>query len=94
MLIITHGIHNLQESEFEVRDYEGGQYTAVRVHPWHRHKDTAHEDRSVFVSVGHYTPDGSEAYEDECEPVWNIIVDRDEFVTGLLETFPELKRAE
>lgn len=87
-----------KEPQFEVRT---GQYSpgygfqAVKVHPWHRYKDTDFEDSKVFLSVGHYKANGEENYiEGEGEPVWNILVDREEFVEGLLRVFPELARSE
>lgn len=84
------------ESEFEIRDgyaEEEGFYQAVRIHPWHRTYYTGGKDSSVFVSVGNYTGDGVEDRRGDEEPVWNIIVNREDFVEGILETFPELKRA-
>lgn len=91
MLVIRHGFPK-GESGFEVRDPGEEGHRAVRVHPWIRYAGTNDEDRSVFVSVGNYNPDGSEDRIADEEPVWNIIVDRDEFVNGLLEVFPELTR--
>ena len=99
MLIITHGPHGLVgESAFEVRDEveetdDGrGYYSSVIVHPWHRYMRTEYESHQVFVSVGNYNADGTEYEEDEGEPVWSHIADREEFVQGLLAVFPELTR--
>lgn len=87
-----------EETYFEARevaDPKNGSYRAVIVHPWHRYKGSVDESFEVFVSVGHYNEDGTEQYvEGQCEPVWNIIVDREEFVEGLLASFPELTRKE
>lgn len=95
MLVVKHGVLK-DESEFHIRDYDGLEngYQAVTVHPWHRYKGTDYEHHAVFVSVGNYNSDGQEDYTGDGEPAWNIIVDREEFITGLLETFPELKRAD
>lgn len=86
------------ETYFEARDEadpKNGSYRAVIVHPWHRYKDSEDESFEVFVSVGFYNKDGTEQYvEGQCEPVWNIIVDRHVFVEGLLRSFPELTRKE
>lgn len=102
MLVIRERIihrGNDPEREFEARSYEieDGGYTAVRVHPWARYNQFREDyDREVFVSVGNYEADGSEwgGAGPNGEPVWNILVDREEFVQGLLETFPELRRAD
>lgn len=50
----------------------------VVVHPWDRNGD-----RSVYVEV-----------RDSENEFHNVIVDREEFVRGLLAVFPELARAE
>ena len=98
MLILSEmRVSNDPEPTFEVRDYHSGTqepYTAVKVHPWHRRKGQAHESYQVFVSVGNYLPDGTEERINDEEPVWNIIVDRNEFVAGLLHAFPELRMRE
>lgn len=92
-------ISNLTEGEpeFEIRDGSGeeyGQYRAVRVHPWSRRYLNGDPDRSVYVSVGNYDPDGTEQRDSNGgQSMWNIIVDREEFVLGILGAFPELKRA-
>ena len=92
MLIVRRRtITSQDKSQFEIQDHhdEGEGYTAVTVHPWHRYKGTGRESAAVYVSVGDYNGDGTE----QEGPVRNIIVDRQMFVAGLLETFPELKRA-
>ena len=85
------------EYDFEIReenDSDDGGYLSLRVHPWARYRGPERTDREVFVSVGHYNADGSEWVDPSGgEPVWNIIVNREDFVTGILATFPELKRA-
>lgn len=84
------------ESDFEIRDENADDdgYLSLRVHPWARYRGPDRTDREVFVSVGNYNADGSEWTDPNGgEPVWNIIVDREDFVTGILATFPELKRA-
>lgn len=87
MLTVRHGLHTLQESEFEIQDADWAEdlITHVKVHPWHRYKGTKDESRQVYVEVGFQERDEGDHY--------NVIVDREEFVTGLLETFPELRRA-
>ena len=106
MLTITHGVSiQNNESEFTVHEFPpeqsilpeaDGSYDYplyVRVHPWARkNRFTQNTDREVFVEVG-YKPWPHDEKADP-QPSWCIIVDRDEFVQGLLETFPELKRAE
>lgn len=94
MLEITHGVsENLRdESEFEVSDFpehlssERDPSTFVRIHPWARDNERYGLDTSVYIVVGH-KPEDMDSYH--C-----AIVDRDEFVTGLLAVFPELKRNE
>ena len=85
------------ESDFEIREENGldnGGYLSLRVHPWERYRSPERNDREVFVSVGYYNADGSQWVDPSGgEPVWNTIVDREDFVTGILATFPELKRA-
>lgn len=96
-MLIVHDDTVRGEREFEVREYDGGPeapYQAVRVHPWHRYQGSDYESYHVFVSVGNYNVDGTEQRIADEEPVWNIIVDRTEFVEGLLRTFPELTRKE
>lgn len=98
MLILSEmQVNGVAEPTYEVRDYHSGTqepYTAVKVHTWHRRKGQAHESYQVFVSVGNYLPDGTEERINDEEPVWNIIVDRNEFVAGLLHAFPELRMRE
>ena len=101
MLIVTHGLYgvgdNTPETEFKIIDpevYDDGSVLAVNVHPWERTYMSGDPDRSVFISVGFENQDGSEwENPDGGEPKWNIIVDREEFVRGVLEVLPELKRA-
>lgn len=85
------------ESEFEIRqgnDSDDGGYLSLRVHPWARYHGPERTDRKVFISVGHYNADGSEwADPSGGEPVWSTIVDREDFVEGILATFPELNLA-
>lgn len=57
----------------------------VRVHPWKRKGFS-----EVAVEVGYRTDDG--VYDEE--PTWIALVDREEFVTGLLQTFEELERVQ
>lgn len=82
------------EREFSiVADYdsETGAEQVVRVHPWDRYARTPHHDRSVFISVGWFSEAGEEC-DDLENPVWNAIVDRDDFVEGIIHAFPELQR--
>ena len=50
----------------------------VEIHPWERRNDS-----SVFFQVGYQGLEGTEAFN--C-----VIVDRGEFLTAVLELFPEL----
>lgn len=94
MLIIERGLgdHMPDESQFTWHSYdpsdEKPEYdpvSTVRVHPWHRSNGYDYESREVFILV----QSGAEEREDN----WmNAIVDRDEFVMGLLAVFPELQR--
>lgn len=84
------------ETEFTIVgdvDEETSTEQLLRVHPWSRYRGTASEDNSVFISVGWFNTDGSEPDGLE-NPVWNTIVDRGDFVTGILAAFPELTRKE
>lgn len=98
MLILSEmQVNGVAEPTYEVREHHDGAqgpYQAVKVHPWHRRKGQVHESYEVFVSVGNYHPDGTEERTDDGEPVWNIIVDRNEFVAGLLHAFPEIRMRE
>ncbi|QDK01476.1 hypothetical protein SEA_LEEROYJENKINS_80 [Microbacterium phage LeeroyJenkins] len=88
MLIVNEGLVN-GEVDFELHDSDPDDYRIVNIHPWNRGSD-----HSVFVSVGTYenaergNPEGVENND------WNIIVNREDFVEGLLAVFPELKRAD
>lgn len=65
-------------------DGEGWTPGYVRIHPWVRN------DPSVYIEtlVG-----GQDVEKDDWDGIANVIVDREEFVTALLEVFPELARA-
>jgi len=84
------------ESEFSISVPEDpaddGSVETLRVHPWSRRHGNGEIDDSVFVSVGWFMPNGEEPDGLE-NSNWNIIVDRNYFVEGLLHAFPELKRA-
>lgn len=62
----------------------------VSVHPWDRPENM--HPREVAIVVGNIIGfrDDSEDHSDEFQIT---IVDRDQFVIGLLEVFPELRRA-
>jgi hypothetical protein len=79
--------HLPDEKSFTVRDPEGG---GVSVQPW---LEGDHRNASeVSVVVGNI--DGFEDDEDDHSDEFSIsIVDRAEFVEGILAVFPELKRA-
>ena len=80
------------EREFEIRQQSDEDFwTVIRVHPWDRvwPGDEA-PDRSVFVSIADVRGDGSPVDPERSE--FNEIVDREEFVEGLLAVFPELQR--
>ncbi len=83
---------DIKEVSFEIRNEDEDGYERVYVHPWHR-SYRGYPDDSVYLSVGVYTHDGNspEAHDDN---YWNIIVNREDFVEGILQTFPELKRAD
>ena len=98
------GVRLPDESQFvqtEGYDQEGesGSYGVYRivVHPWVRDYSNfqpGRVDREVFIAVGNLTPDGQQDIDAEDGSYANIIVDRDEFVEGLLAVFPELTRKE
>lgn len=107
MLDVQHrvfGVMAPDESQFvqtENYDEEGesGPDFAYRivVHPWERDYNNLQPgrvDREVFIAVGSLTPDGQQDIDDGDGSYANIIVDRDEFVEGLLAVFPELTRKE
>lgn len=58
--------------------------TRIVIHPWNR------QNPEVYIAVGDLKKDGhpkkSEQYE--C-----VIINREDFVEGILAVFPELKRA-
>lgn len=94
MLVIEHGIqpHLKEESQFTWSSYdpsdEKPEYDPVdvlRVHPWHRDVGTGYESSRVFLSI----QCGAEETDTNLQ---NIIVERDEFVAGILAVFPELQR--
>lgn len=60
-------------------------YQVTEIHPWDR------KDPSVAVTM-YYMVDG-ERLENEDYPMSIDILDRDLFVAGLLQVFPELRRA-
>lgn len=60
-------------------------YQVTEIHPWHR------KDPSVAVTM-YYLVDG-ERLENEDHPMSIDILDRELFVAGLLQVFPELRRA-
>lgn len=79
---------------FTLGDGDEEEYAyAVRVHPWDRlcdsDDDTQERDRSVFISVELKNATGVDNLDDF--PAASVIVNRDEFVGGLLAVFPELK---
>lgn len=90
MLTVNHEV-SIGEKEFQVHEYHPDQAYHeigdvpffVRLHPWYRGGAG-----KVFVEVGFEDDD----YEGE--PSWCVIVDRAEFVEGILATFPELTRAD
>lgn len=90
MLRINEGLIN-GESSFQISDEDDGDYRIVEIHPWSRGRD-----RSVYISVGTYENEDGDSPEDfeDGDNYWNIIVNREDFVEGILQTFPELKRAD
>lgn len=95
MLVIEHGIkpHLMDESQFTWHSYdpsdENPEYDEVetlRVHPWHRSRGTKYESWEVAVQIRRGpVRDGIDDFE-------IVIVDRDEFVAGLLAVLPEIQR--
>ena len=92
MLIIERGLgdHLPDESQFTWHSYdpsdEKPEYDpveTVRIHPW----DRGEGQKFVYILL----QQGAEQTEDN---YFNAIVDREEFVAGLLAVFPELQRAE
>lgn len=83
---VDRNVYNLNESLVTFLDgepwTEGGKIhlpVALRIHPWER------ERGEVFLEI-----DSQD--ESLADSSWNIILDRDVFVDGLLEVFPELRR--
>lgn len=83
---VDHNVYNLGESRVTFLDgepwEEGGKIClpfALSIHPWER------ERGEVYLEIGSQD-------ENLTDPSWSIILDRDVFVAGLLEVFPELKR--
>jgi hypothetical protein len=82
------GIVERQVIAVDIDDFTTGELKledrrTVYIHPWDRKWNGSEKrDRSVYVQIS-----GGEAYE-------NAIIDRDEFVEGLLAVFPELTRKE
>lgn len=77
--------HLPDEKSFTVHDvppirFSDASPSYVHVHPWHRRKDSEDEDFSVAIEVGYENGENS-----------ITIVDRWEFIQGLLEVFPELE---
>lgn len=93
--VIEHTGHLAGETEVSFTDEEAaedGSEEVLRIHPWHRTYGNGDKDSSVFVSLGWFNPDGTEP-DDLENPHWNIILNREDFVEGILAVFPELKRA-
>lgn len=88
------------EKQFKLLDYnpsgfsheelqENGYPVELRIHPWARPRGKNRINRQVFVSLTDTNPDPSAA-----EEFMNTIVDRDEFIDGILYAFPELQYRE
>lgn len=80
------------ETSFVIKTEDEEGHSKVYIHPWHRYFRTRDESHEVYISVGVYDPEGNEPEGIE-NHMWNIIVNREDFVEGLIQTFPELKRA-
>lgn len=97
---VTKNVYGLTgESEFEIvaDQDDGGNIQKIRIHPWERKRrydNSGTPDREVFLSIGWYD-NNDEVIEEEdgSEIMENIIVDRDDFIEGILAVFPELRRA-
>lgn len=79
-------VTGFQETRFTLTDSDEsglGDGRQVHIHPWDRDEGFG---RGVYVHVTNFPPDGISGY--------NIIVDRDKFVEGLLAVFPELTKKE
>lgn len=79
---VAAGAERIMRMENEVAE---DIYQVTEIHPWHR------KDPSVAVTM-YYMVDG-ERLENEDYPMSIDILDRELFVTGLLQVFPELRRA-
>lgn len=84
---------DMKEKSFEILNHDDEGYERVYVHPWSRKYRGYPDSNEVYLSVGVYTPEG-DAPDDTKDNYWNIIVNREDFVEGLIQTFPELKRVE
>lgn len=82
------------EMSFTITNPEEDGYQKVYIHPWHRYYRTNHESHEVYISVGTYDENGDSPDDLGENNMWNIIVDREDFVEGIIQTFPELKRAD
>lgn len=82
------------EMSFEITNEDEDGYQKVYIHPWHRIHRGYGESHEVYISVGVYNEDGDGPENLGENNMWNIIVDREDFVEGLIQTFPELKRAD
>lgn len=76
---------------------EDGTTQRLTIHPWSRNRDEFRmaDDNSVYLSIGWYHENGNQMVDENGEGQYfaNTIVDRDQFISGLLEVCPELKRA-
>jgi len=68
-------------TEDELEDV--GRPLQLKVHPWARKQGRNRIRREVFISLESTDPNSEENDQ-------NIIVDRDEFIEGILFAFPEL----
>lgn len=105
MLVIEHGIlpRLKDESQFTWYSYDPylskpgvDEVQSVTVHPWHREYKDGEVSHEVAIEVreGDDTEDdtGGETGDESRSMI--LIVDRSEFVSGLLAVFPELQRNE
>lgn len=100
MLVVDRDIYGLKESQFTVTDaeeHDDGSLNGVTIHPWDRDAYHGGRDRGVYINTGFFRDHEGRPFNSdndaETEYAWNFIADREEFVTGLLAVFPELKRA-
>lgn len=86
-----------QEVSFDGDHGDDGTTQRLTIHPWSRNRDDFRmaDDNSVYLSIGWYHENGDQMVDENGEGQYfaNTIVDREEFISGLLEVFPELKRA-